>query len=158
MSVFYFILALAAATGISYLISKLVFKKSGSAKLAVRTNIAAFIMLVALCSAVSFSAAAAETTPEPITAPITATGAEAPAPAADHNKGIAFLASAIAIGVAGIGSGIAVAAAAPAAIGATSEDPKNFGRAIIFVALAEGIALYGLLMSFLIYAAANGMK
>ena len=41
-------------------------------------------------------------------------------------------------------------AAAPAAIGATSEDPKVFGKALIFVALGEGIALYGLLISILI--------
>ena len=44
----------------------------------------------------------------------------------------------------------AEAAAAPAAIGATSEDPKSFGKSIIFVALGEGIALYGLLISILI--------
>ena len=50
----------------------------------------------------------------------------------------------------GIGGGIAVAAAAPAAIGATSEDPKAFGKSLIFVALGEGIALYGLLISILI--------
>ena len=42
------------------------------------------------------------------------------------------------------------AAAAPAAIGATSEDPKAFGKALIFVALGEGIAIYGLLISILI--------
>ena len=30
------------------------------------------------------------------------------------------------------------------AIGATSEDPKAFGKAIIFVALGEGVALYGM--------------
>ena len=47
-----------------------------------------------------------------------------------------------------LGGGIAVAAGAPAAIGATSEDPKAFGKALIFVALAESIALYGLLISF----------
>ena len=40
----------------------------------------------------------------------------------------------------------------PAAIGATSEDPKAFGKALIFVALGEGIALYGLLVSILILA------
>ena len=41
-------------------------------------------------------------------------------------------------------------AAAPAAIGAFSEDPKAFGKALIFVALGEGVALYGLLISILI--------
>ena len=61
-------------------------------------------------------------------------------------------AAALSTGIAGIGGGIAVAAAAPAAIGATSEDPKAFGKALIFVALGEGIALYGLLVSILILA------
>ena len=39
---------------------------------------------------------------------------------------------------------------APAAIGAFSENPKSFGKALIFVALGEGVALYGLLISILI--------
>lgn len=64
--------------------------------------------------------------------------------------GMAYLAAAIVTGLSGIGGGIAVAAGAPAAIGATSEDPKAFGKALIFVALGEGIALYGLLVSILI--------
>ena len=54
------------------------------------------------------------------------------------------------IGLSCIGGGIAVGNAAPAAIGATSEDPKAFGKAIIFVALGEGIALYGMLISIMI--------
>ena len=52
--------------------------------------------------------------------------------------------------LAGIGGGIAVAAGAPAAIAATSEDPKAFGKALIFVALGESIALYGVVISILI--------
>ena len=44
----------------------------------------------------------------------------------------------------------AAAAASPAAIGAFSEDPKAFGKALIFVVLGEGVALYGLLISILI--------
>lgn len=66
------------------------------------------------------------------------------------DKGMIRMAAAVAMGVSGIGGGIAVAAAAPAAIGATSEDSKNFGKSLIFVALGEGIALYGLLISILI--------
>lgn len=69
---------------------------------------------------------------------------------ADSSKGMSMMAAALATGLAGIGGGIAVAAAAPAAIGATSEDPKSFGKALIFVALGEGIAIYGLLISILI--------
>ena len=51
---------------------------------------------------------------------------------------------------AAIGAGIAVAAASSAALGAISEDPSAMGKSLIFVALAEGIALYGLLISFTI--------
>jgi V/A-type H+-transporting ATPase subunit K len=49
-----------------------------------------------------------------------------------------------------IGCGIAVGGAAPAAIGAVSEDPKSFSRALIFVALGEGVAIYGLLIALMI--------
>ncbi len=64
--------------------------------------------------------------------------------------GMGFIAAALVTGLSCVGSGIAVAAAAPAAIGAFSEDPKAFGKAIIFVVLGEGIAIYGLLISILI--------
>lgn len=64
--------------------------------------------------------------------------------------GMGYLAAALVTGLSAIGAGIAVAAAAPAAIGAFSEDPKAFGKALIFVALGEGVALYGLLISILI--------
>lgn len=56
------------------------------------------------------------------------------------------IAMALAVGLASIGTGIAVAAAAPAAIGATSEDPKAFGKAIVFVGLAEGVTIFALLV------------
>ena len=49
-----------------------------------------------------------------------------------------------------IGGGVAVASSASAAIGAISENDKVFGKALIFVALAEGIAIYGMLVSILI--------
>ncbi|MGN0595657.1 MAG: ATP synthase subunit C [Hominimerdicola sp.] len=70
--------------------------------------------------------------------------------------GLGYLAAALAVGLSCIGSGIAVAAGAPAAIGATSEDPKNFVKALIFVVLGEGIALYGLLISILIISNIGG--
>lgn len=66
------------------------------------------------------------------------------------SKGIGLLAAGLATGLAGIGGGIAVAAGAPSAISATSENPKAFGKAIIFVALGESIALYGVVISILI--------
>ncbi len=65
-------------------------------------------------------------------------------------QGLGFLGAALATGLSALGAGIAVAAAAPAAIGAFSEDAKNFGKSLIFVALGEGVAIYGLLISILI--------
>ncbi len=64
--------------------------------------------------------------------------------------GLKYLGAALSTGLATIGTGIAVGGAAPAAIGATSEDDKNFTKALIFVALGEGVAIYGLLISILI--------
>ena len=61
-----------------------------------------------------------------------------------------FLGAALSTGLACIGAGIAVASSASAALGAISEDPKIMGKSLIFVALAEGIALYGLIISLLI--------
>ena len=66
------------------------------------------------------------------------------------STGMGLLAAGLVTGLAGIGGGIAVAAGAPAAIAATAENPKSFGKSIIFVALGEGIALYGLLISIMI--------
>lgn len=65
-------------------------------------------------------------------------------------QGMGFIAAALATGLSALGGGIAVAAAAPAAIGAISENEKNFGKAMIFVVLGEGIAIYGLIISILI--------
>lgn len=65
-------------------------------------------------------------------------------------QGLGFIAAAIATSASALGAGFAVAAAAPAAIGAISENTDNFGKAMIFVALAEGVAIYGLLISILI--------
>ncbi|MBR3844169.1 MAG: hypothetical protein IKM39_01535 [Clostridia bacterium] len=64
--------------------------------------------------------------------------------------GMKYLAAGLCTGVASIGGGLALAAGIPAAIGATSEDPKAFGKALIFVALGETLALYGVIISFMI--------
>ena len=64
--------------------------------------------------------------------------------------GLGLIAAALVTGLAGIGGGMAVAAGAPAAIAAASEDPKSFGKSLIFVALGESIALYGVVISILI--------
>ena len=64
--------------------------------------------------------------------------------------GMGYLAAALVTGLSCIGGGIAVANAASSALGAISEDGSIFGKSMIFVAMAEGIALYGLIISFMI--------
>ncbi len=76
--------------------------------------------------------------------------AEAAAAVSGAAAGMGYIAAALVTGLSCLGAGIAVAAAAPAAIGAVSEDPKSFGKAMIFVVLGEGVAIYGLLISILI--------
>ncbi len=64
--------------------------------------------------------------------------------------GLGYLGAAMVTGLCGIGAGIGVSGSASAAIGAVSEDPAIFGKSMIFVAMAEGIALYGLIITFMI--------
>ena len=64
--------------------------------------------------------------------------------------GLGYLAAALVTGLSCIGGGIAVASAASAALGAISEDQSILGKSLIFVGLAEGVALYGLIISFMI--------
>ena len=61
-----------------------------------------------------------------------------------------FLAAALATGLSALGAGIAVASVGSAAIGALAEKPELLGRALIMIGLAEGIAIYGLIISILI--------
>lgn len=86
-------------------------------------------------------------------------GQEAAAPAAAASeaakaagvaRGYDFLAIAIAVGLACIGAGIAVGRVGSAALGAVVEKPELMGRALIFVGLAEGIAIYGLIFGILL--------
>lgn len=66
------------------------------------------------------------------------------------SAGIGYIAAALATGTSCIGAGIAVSAAASAALGALSENESIMGKAMIFVALAEGVAIYGLIISIMI--------
>ena len=75
-----------------------------------------------------------------------ATGAEG----LSVGEGLKFIGAALSTGLSGIGGGLAVAQAASAAIGAMSENECIMGKTLIFVALAEGIALYGLVISIMI--------
>jgi len=61
-----------------------------------------------------------------------------------------FMAAAVAVGASSLGAGIAVALVGSAAMGALSERPEMAGRALIFLGLAEGIAIYGLIVAIMI--------
>lgn len=65
-------------------------------------------------------------------------------------RGLAYLAAAVSTGLAALGAGVAVSGTGAAAIGAIAEKPEALGRSLIFVGLAEGVAIYGLLISFLV--------
>lgn len=75
---------------------------------------------------------------------------EASGEASGLATGMGYLAAALVTGLSCIGGGIAVASAASAALGAISEDQSILGKSLIFVGLAEGVALYGLIISFMI--------
>lgn len=64
--------------------------------------------------------------------------------------GLGFLAAGLSTGLACIGAGYAVGSVGSSALGAVSEDPKILGKTLIFVGLAEGIAIYGLIISIMI--------
>ena len=112
-------------------------KSNSAAKKAFITNLCSFFAVLALAVVLPIGgfviAEAAQTVTETI-----------------GNAGLGYLAAALSVGLGSIGCGIAVGSAAPAAIGAVAEEPKSFSKALIFVALGEGVALYGFLISFMI--------
>ena len=79
----------------------------------------------------------------------TAFAAESTAAAGGISTGMGYIAAALCTGLSCIG-GVAVSAAASAALGAISEDSSILGKSLIFVGLAEGVCLYGLIISFMI--------
>lgn len=111
-------------------------KTRGRYKTALAANVLLFAGTLAVAAGLMFTgnAAAAETV-------------EA---AANSAAGWGYLAAALSTGMSCIGGGIAVSAAASAALGAISEDGSILGKSLIFVGLAEGVCLYGLIISFMI--------
>ncbi len=102
-----------------------------------------------IANVVSFFGVMAVMTMLPITGAVAA--AVDPAAGAEGvSNGLKYIGAALSTGLGTIGTGVAVGGAAPAAIGAVSENDKAFSKALIFVALGEGVAIYGLLISILI--------
>lgn len=121
-------------------------------KKAMVSHIATLLVLVVLMSALALGASAVSET-EQTTAPAqteqTTANADNATAQPDNSKGMTMIAAGLAVGLAGIGGGIAVGSGAPAAIAATSEDPKSFAKSMLFVALGEAIAIYGLVIALL---------
>ena len=98
-------------------------------------NLASFVVLYGLATVYLFSSRVYATE---------ATGTDGLSLAA------ALIGAGLTTGLACVGAGIATGSAASAAIGAVSENEKMMGKSLIFVAMAEGIAIYGLLVAFMI--------
>lgn len=64
--------------------------------------------------------------------------------------GLALLGIGLPTGLATIGAGIAVGSVGSASLAVITEKPEMFGRTLIYLGLAEGIAIYGLVMSILL--------
>jgi V/A-type H+/Na+-transporting ATPase subunit K len=62
---------------------------------------------------------------------------------------MAYIGAAISVAVGSIGAGYAVGVVGAAAVGSIAERPEIFGRALLFVGLAEGVAIYGLIIAFI---------
>jgi V/A-type H+/Na+-transporting ATPase subunit K len=69
---------------------------------------------------------------------------------AEGSNGSALLGAAIAVAASSIGAAIAVSYTGAAALAAMSERPELFGRAMVIVGLAEGIAIYGLIVAIIL--------
>jgi V/A-type H+/Na+-transporting ATPase subunit K len=101
-------------------------------------------VLVLIAAVVLLAAAAG-----PAGAAVGAGAAKAASAVSGHDSA-ALIGAAIAVAGSTIGAGIAVAYVGAAALAAMSERPELFGRAMVIVGLAEGIAIYGLIVGIIL--------
>lgn len=64
-------------------------------------------------------------------------------------KGLALIGIGLPTALAAIGAGLALGPVGSAALAVIAEKPEIFGRTLIYMGLAEGVAIYGLVMSIL---------
>ena len=137
----YVMIALVAALVLSFILPWGTFlrgeRSRGRYKTSLAVNCFTFFGLLILSAVVLFSGSS------------TAMAAEETAASSGLSTGLAYIGAALVTGMSCIGGGIAVASAASAALGAISED-SILGKSLIFVGLAEGVCLYGLIISFMI--------
>lgn len=65
-------------------------------------------------------------------------------------RGLGYVGAALAVGLGSVGAGLAVGPAASAAVGAVAEKEETAGKSLVFVGVAEGIAIYGLVIAIMI--------
>ncbi|MDW7660993.1 MAG: ATP synthase subunit C [Bacillota bacterium] len=127
--------------GIYYYFQPSIEAANRKIRLIMGTNVLLFIVVV-LMATVSIFSGAGFSAAEDVQAiePVVVNG----------SAGLGYIAAAISTGLATIGAGYAVGSVGSSALGAVSENPKILGKTLIFVGLAEGIAIYGLIISILI--------
>ncbi|MBK5929594.1 ATP synthase subunit C [Halochromatium salexigens] len=77
-------------------------------------------------------------------------GAEVDVVEISTGMGLAIIGAGIPTALSTIGAGIAVGPIGAASLAAITEKPENLGRTLIYLGLAEGIAIYGLVVSILL--------
>jgi V/A-type H+/Na+-transporting ATPase subunit K len=126
---------------------------------AVRLMVGFNAALVVVALSVFGVVLATSTPPAEATAPVAAANLTADEPAQDTTepsaagwsaRSAALLGASIAVAGCGIGAAIGVAYTGAAALAAISERPEIFGRAMVIVGLAEGIAIYGLIVGIIL--------
>lgn len=144
---YFLLLAMAIAISVwTILYGRRAMKKNrkGSVKKAIFASVTAFgvVMLSMVVLAISG---------HPVFAAAEAGAAAAGAAAGlTLGDGFKYIAASLSTGLATIGTGLAVGSVGSSAIGAVSEDSYILGKTLIFVGMAEGIAIYGMIISILI--------
>ncbi|MCX7847380.1 MAG: ATP synthase subunit C [bacterium] len=87
---------------------------------------------------------------EPVRAEEGGTTVTVEAKADGRALGMKYISAALAVGIGSVAAGIAVAMVGSAAMGAVAERPELMGRSLIYVGLAEGIAIYGVVVAIMI--------
>ena len=66
-------------------------------------------------------------------------------------QGLMAIGAGVAVGLAGIGTGLAQTNIGAAAVGATAEDEKNFGKGLVLTVIPETIVIFGLVVAILLW-------
>jgi len=139
IALFIILLCLTVGAGIYFYYRDNILAAEKKLKLILGTNVSMFIMLMIAAALLIFGDKAYAVETQTVVNSSNAGSA-----------GLGYLAAALSTGLATIGAGYAVGSVGSSALGAVSEDPKILGKTLIFVGLAEGIAIYGLIVSILI--------